>query len=100
MRVTVPERCTSSPAQWAIEFSGARPRSASTAAGRPADRRSAERAPTRLRLTGAQCRPVPRRRAVRISRETSFGYSSPVAAHIRGNIDVGVKPGIVLISLR
>ena len=24
----------------------------------------------------------------------------PDAAHIRGNIDVGVKPGIVLISLR
>ena len=61
--------------------------------------------PRRLHRRGradrtAQCRPVPRRRAVRISRLTSFGYSRPEAAHIRGNIDVGVKPGIVLISLR
>jgi len=41
-----------------------------------------------------------RRRAVRISRDTSFGYSMPEAAHIRGNIDVDVNPGIVLISFR
>ena len=72
----------------------------SASAGRPDRRlrRRRRRCAAGLRL--AQCRPVPRRRAVRIRRSTSFGYSRPVAAHIRGNIDVGVKPGIVLISLR
>jgi hypothetical protein len=30
----------------------------------------------------------------------SSPYSSPVAAHILGNIEVGVNPGIVLTSLR
>jgi hypothetical protein len=34
---------------------------------------------------------------VRIRRDTSFGYSSPLAAHMRGNIEVDVKPGMVLI---
>ena len=34
-----------------------------------------------------------------MSRSTSSGYGTPAAAHIRGYIDDGVKPGIVLISL-
>ena len=38
-------------------------------------------------------------RASRISRSTSSGYATPDSAHIRGYIDDGVKPGIVLISL-
>ena len=32
-------------------------------------------------------------------RSTSCGSGSPLAAHIIGNPDVGVIPGIVLISL-
>ena len=49
---------------------------------------------------GAQRRPVVRApaRAGRAGRPAR-GSRAPDAAHIRGNIDVGVKPGIVLTSL-
>ena len=34
-----------------------------------------------------------------MSRSTSSAYGTPEASHSRGNIENGVKPGIVLISL-
>ena len=38
--------------------------------------------------------------AVRISRVTSSGYSTPDACHMRGKSEMWVNPGMVLISLR
>ena len=49
--------------------------------------------PLRQRKPSGRCSAVAR------SVETSSVYSTPVAAHIRGYIEVGVNPGIVLISL-
>ena len=46
-----------------------------------------------------QRRPVPRASAVSTSVASSVGKSMPVTAQARGNIEIGVKPGMVLTSL-
>ena len=108
-RVTVPGRATSGPGEWANEFSapGRRrcpsPRTTCRPVpltGRGRCRSAAPRGPTArggVPVSAGRCRGAARCGS---AGSTSFGYSRPLAAHICGNIDVGVKPGMVLISLR